>query len=64
MGSEFFSRKNSTIRSDSSNRTDSRDFFPKPKSFRVLRVNLRWDFHASPSLKIRPGWIRIVFRRF
>ena len=26
--------------------------FPKPKSFRVFRMNLRWFFHSSPSLKM------------
>ena len=26
--------------------------FPKPKSFRVFRMNRRWFFHSSPSLKI------------
>ena len=27
-------------------------YFPKPKSLRVFRMNRRWFFHCSPSLKI------------
>ena len=60
-GSCFFSTKKSTIRSASSSSTLSRDFFPNPKSFNVLRENRRWDFQESPSLKSKPTTIaRIV----
>ena len=34
--------------------------FPKPKSFRVFRMNLRWFFHSSPSLKMSLGFKYVI----
>ena len=45
--------------SASSTKTCSKDDFPNPKSLRLFKVNLRWDFHADPSLNKIPEYKKV-----